>query len=239
MSTPSSETELAAACPDAELPRPVLLIDNYDSFVFNLSRYVVELGMATRVLRNDAMSAAQLIQLRPAAVIISPGPCGPEQAGVCVELIRRCPPSIPLLGVCLGHQCLAVAWGGAIQRSVQPVHGRTSLVRHDGGDLWSGLPNPLRATRYHSLEVDRSRLPAELEVTAETEDGIVMGLRHRSRPQWGVQFHPESILTQGGHQLLGQFLLRAGLPCRSWASTELPPVSDDCLARDLPGPLHW
>ena len=187
----------------------ILLIDNYDSFVFNLARYVEELGVETRVVRNDAITIAGIRDLEPQAVILSPGPCGPAESGICLDAIRELGPSIPMLGVCLGHQAIAHALGGRVMESGAPVHGRSSLVTHTGTGLFEGLPNPLQVGRYHSLIADPGSLPADLDVTAWTDDGAIMGLEHRRWPMAAVQFHPESILTLRGHQLLANFLARA------------------------------
>lgn len=190
----------------------IVLIDNYDSFVYNLSRYLVEMGCETRVIRNDHTTLAQLRSLDPQAVVVSPGPGAPRQAGISVEVVRELGAHIPMCGVCLGHQAVVAAFGGEIVRSGEPVHGRTSLVHHNGQRLFAGVPNPLQATRYHSLIVAPDSLPECLDVTARTEDGIVMAVEHRSRPVFGVQFHPESVLTQCGHQLLANFLELSGIP---------------------------
>lgn len=190
----------------------LLLIDNYDSFAYNLARYLIELGCEVLVVRNDAISVDQVRQLSPEAVVISPGPCTPKEAGVSCDLIRELAPVTPILGVCLGHQAIAAALGGSIVRAPEPVHGRTSNVYHDGADLFAGLPNPMRATRYHSLIVDEATLPSELIVTGRTKEGIPMALRHRNWPLFGVQFHPESVLTQQGRLLLGNFLALAKIP---------------------------
>jgi anthranilate synthase/aminodeoxychorismate synthase-like glutamine amidotransferase len=189
----------------------ILLIDNYDSFVFNLARYFVLLGHETLVVRNDALEPADLVRLRPQAVVLSPGPCGPEQAGCCMELVRRYHEQIPILGVCLGHQTIAAALGGRVVRAAQPMHGRASEVYHGGQGIFAGLASPLLAGRYHSLVVDEASLPPCLEATAHTADGVVMALAHRSLPVVGVQFHPESILTPLGPYLLATFLRLAGL----------------------------
>ncbi|MEZ6055427.1 MAG: aminodeoxychorismate/anthranilate synthase component II [Planctomycetaceae bacterium] len=186
--------------------RLILLIDNYDSFVYNLARYVAELGGDAVVLRNDAATVDELIALQPQGVILSPGPCTPGEAGVCVEVVRRLAGKLPILGVCLGHQAISAAFGGDIIRAPEPVHGRTSLVKHEGAGLFAGLPNPMVATRYHSLVIDETTLPEELRVVARSEEGIIMGVEHRTMAVYGVQFHPESILTQGGHHLLANFL---------------------------------
>jgi anthranilate synthase/aminodeoxychorismate synthase-like glutamine amidotransferase len=200
----------------------ILLVDNYDSFVYNLARYLAELGCATRVVRNDAVTVAEVDRMVPEAIVISPGPCTPAEAGISVELIRELGPRIPTIGVCLGHQALAAALGGNIIRAPEPVHGRTSLVRHHGERLFAGLPNPLRATRYHSLIADEKTLPAELRVVARTADGIPMALEHATWPAFGVQFHPESILTDSGHRLMANFLSLAGLPVRGTATGDRP-----------------
>jgi anthranilate synthase/aminodeoxychorismate synthase-like glutamine amidotransferase len=198
----------------------ILLIDNYDSFVFNLARYVTEQGVEAEVVRNDAISVEQAINSNPSAIILSPGPCTPTEAGICVELVRRTAGIIPLLGVCLGHQAIAAAFGADIIRAPEPVHGRTSLVTHDGSRLFAGLPSPLRVTRYHSLVVDEPSIPGELQVTSRTSDGLIMALEHRQHPTFGVQFHPESILTQIGNDLLRNFLHLANL------ATPLSPAGD-------------
>ena len=182
-----------------------LLIDNYDSFTYNLWHYLGELGAEVVVRRNDALSVGEALALRPQGIVISPGPSDPDRAGICLDLVRRAG-RVPVLGVCLGHQAIGQAFGGIVTRAKVPMHGKVSAIRHDGTGLFAGLPNPLAATRYHSLIVDRTSLPATLAVTAETEDGLVMGLAHRERPVHGVQFHPESIASQGGHDLLRNFL---------------------------------
>jgi anthranilate synthase component 2 len=187
----------------------ILVIDNYDSFTYNLVHYLNELGAETRVHRNDDMSAEAALALRPDAVLLSPGPCSPDEAGICLELLRRAPDDLPILGVCLGHQSIGQAFGGRVVRAKALMHGKTSAIRHSGKGVFSDLPNPFTATRYHSLAVEQASLPDSLEVTAWTDDGEIMGLQHRTRPVHGVQFHPESIATEGGHKLLGNFLERA------------------------------
>ncbi len=188
----------------------VLVVDNYDSFTYNLVQYVAELGAEPDVRRNDRISVEEGAALAPEAVIISPGPGRPEDAGICVELIRRVGPRVPILGVCLGHQAIGVAYGAAVDLAPRLIHGKTSAIRHTGGALYAGVPNPFVATRYHSLCVCRDGLPGDLEVTAEAcDDGVIMGLRHRRHPVEGVQFHPESILTEHGKRLLGNFLASA------------------------------
>ena len=176
----------------------ILLIDNYDSFVFNLARYVGELGCAWRVVRNDAVSVADVQKLQPRAIILSPGPCTPNEAGISVPLVHELGATIPMLGVCLGHQSLAAAFGGKIVRAAEPVHGKSSLVDHEGEGLFIGLPNPLSAARYHSLIVDESSLPASLRVTARTSEGVLMAIEHHRLPLYGVQFHPEMQTEPAG-----------------------------------------
>lgn len=193
----------------------ILLIDNYDSFVFNLARYFQRLGQVTQVVRNTAIDVDGVRALRPDAVVLSPGPCTPREAGCSLEVVRQLADEAPMLGVCLGHQVIAAAFGGRIVRAQEPVHGRTSPIRHDGRGIFAGLPNPIVGCRYHSLVVDRASLPGTLEVAAWTEDGTVMAIRHRQRPIVGLQFHPESILTDCGYPLLAAFLRLAGLAAPS------------------------
>jgi anthranilate synthase component II len=184
----------------------ILLIDNYDSFTYNLFHFLGELGEAVTVVRNDKISAADALKLRPNAIVLSPGPCDPDKAGICLELIRAAAGRLPILGVCLGHQAIGQAFGGRIVRAPLPMHGKLSLVNHLGTSVFHRLPNRFAATRYHSLMVDRATLPDELEITAETDDGVIMGLAHRRHPVHGVQFHPESIASEHGHALLRNFL---------------------------------
>ena len=184
----------------------VLLLDNYDSFTFNLFHYLRELGAEVDVLRNDAATPGEALAMGPDAVVISPGPCDPDRAGITLGLVAEAARVCPVLGVCLGHQAIGQAFGGRVGRAPAPVHGKTSLIHHDGTGLFRGLPNPFRATRYHSLVVERDGMPAELIPNAWTDDGLVMGLRHASLPVHGVQFHPESIETAAGHDLLRNFL---------------------------------
>ncbi|MDZ4349369.1 MAG: aminodeoxychorismate/anthranilate synthase component II [Xanthomonadaceae bacterium] len=189
----------------------LLMIDNYDSFTYNLVQYLQELGEEVRVVRNDELSVAEIARLAPERIVISPGPCTPNEAGVSVELVATLAGRIPILGVCLGHQAIGQAFGGTVVRARQIMHGKTSMMRHSGRGVFSALPDPFEATRYHSLVVERDSLPDCLEITAwtETADGgfdEIMGLRHRTLPVEGVQFHPESILTQHGHALLRNFL---------------------------------
>jgi anthranilate synthase/aminodeoxychorismate synthase-like glutamine amidotransferase len=190
----------------------ILLIDNYDSFVENLARYLRRLGQQTVCVRNDSLTAEEALLRRPDAIVLSPGPCTPSEAGCSVELVQKAAGRVPLLGVCLGHQTVAAAFGARIVRAPVPIHGRASQVMHNGEGLFEGLPSPLNVGRYHSLMVDESSLPAELEVTARSLDGLVMACRHRHWPVYGVQFHPESILTDGGYAMLLNFLRIAGLP---------------------------
>jgi anthranilate synthase component 2 len=184
----------------------LLMIDNYDSFTYNLVQYFGELGEEVAVYRNDKITLEEITALRPARIVVSPGPCSPEEAGISVAAIRQFAGKIPLLGVCLGHQSIGAAFGGRIVGSSHLMHGKTSPIHHNGRELFLGLPDPFEATRYHSLVVERSTLPACLEVTAWVEEGEIMALRHRDLPLWGVQFHPESILTVGGMDLLRNFL---------------------------------
>jgi anthranilate synthase/aminodeoxychorismate synthase-like glutamine amidotransferase len=184
----------------------ILVIDNYDSFTFNLVQYLGELGAEVVVRRNDEIDVAGLRALRPERIVISPGPCTPDEAGISCEVIRAFGATVPLLGVCLGHQCLGQVYGGRVVRAGRLMHGKTSPIRHDGQGVFRGLPNPFEATRYHSLLVERSTLPPELIVAADTAEGEIMGLRHAAHPVHGVQFHPESILTPCGKDLLANFL---------------------------------
>lgn len=184
----------------------LLLIDNYDSFTWNLAQYFGELGAQVKVVRNDEVTAAQIAAWRPEYLVISPGPCSPREAGISVEVIERFAGEIPIFGVCLGHQAIGAAFGGRVVHAKRLMHGKTSPVFHRGEGVFEGLPNPVECTRYHSLAVERESLPECLEVTAWTEDGEIMGLRHRTLPVEGVQFHPESILTRHGHEMLANFL---------------------------------
>ena len=184
----------------------LLLIDNYDSFTYNLAHFLGELGAAVTVERNDAITVDALLDAAPEAVVMSPGPCDPDRAGICLELVERAAGRIPLLGVCLGHQAIGQAFGGRVVRAPYVMHGKLSPVRHTGAGVFRGLPNPFQATRYHSLTVERESLPDCLEITAETDDGVILGLAHRELPVHGVQFHPESIASEQGHALLKNFL---------------------------------
>lgn len=183
-----------------------LLIDNYDSFTYNLVHYLGELGAEVTVRRNDAISVAEALALGDEGIVLSPGPCDPDRAGICLDVIKAAAGKRPLLGVCLGHQAIGQAFGGRVVRAAVPMHGKVSQIRHDGSGLFEGLPSPIAATRYHSLVVERDTLPDCLRVTAETDDGLIMGLAHRILPVHGVQFHPESIASVGGHDILRNFL---------------------------------
>jgi anthranilate synthase component 2 len=184
----------------------ILVVDNYDSFTWNLVHYLAELGAETRVVRNDGLTAAEAWALKPEAVLLSPGPCTPNEAGICLSLLESAPLEMPIFGVCLGHQAMGQAFGGDVIRAKALMHGKTSPIEHEGKSVFAGLPSPFTATRYHSLAVKRETLPEVLEVTAWTADGEIMGLAHKTRPIHGVQFHPESIATEHGHDLLANFL---------------------------------
>jgi anthranilate synthase component 2 len=186
----------------------LLMIDNYDSFTYNLVQYLGELGQEVKVIRNDEMTVDAIENLAPERIVVSPGPCTPNEAGVSLELIKRLAGRVPILGVCLGHQAIGQAFGGRIVHAKTLMHGKVSRIHHAGTGVFAGLPSPYDATRYHSLAIERASCPADLEVTAWTEDGEIMGVRHRSLPVEGVQFHPESILTEHGHALLRNFLSR-------------------------------
>ena len=184
----------------------IVLIDNYDSFTFNLFHYLGGLGADVVVHRNDKISAAEVAASEPEAIVLSPGPCTPNEAGICLDLIKKASPTIPILGVCLGHQAIGQVLGGEVIRAPLPMHGKLSDIHHEGGGMFRGINGAFKATRYHSLIVDRASIPDTVKVTAETSDGIVMGMSHRSRPLHGVQFHPESILSDHGHRILQNFL---------------------------------
>ena len=190
----------------------LVLIDNYDSFTYNLVHFLGELGAETRVYRNAAITPAGVLELAPDAIVLSPGPCDPDKAGICLDLVAAAAGKLPMLGVCLGHQSIGQAFGAAIVRAPVLMHGKLSAVSHSGAPLFAGIPSPFQATRYHSLIVERDSLPDALQISAETEDGIIMGLSHRELPIHGVQFHPESIASEHGHALLANFLELAG--CR-------------------------
>ena len=187
----------------------IILIDNYDSFTWNLYHYLGELGAETVVHRNDAVSVGQVLSARPEAIVLSPGPCTPNEAGICLDLISEAGGKVPILGVCLGHQAIGQAYGGRVVRAAMLMHGKLSRIRHDGRGVFRGIPDSFEATRYHSLIVERASLPDCLEVTAETDDGVVMGFSHKTHPVHGVQFHPESIASEHGHTLLRNFIALA------------------------------
>ncbi len=201
----------------------ILLVDNYDSFVFNLARYFERLGQSTVVVRNDAVTIEGIAAQGPDAIVLSPGPCTPQEAGGSIEIVRHFASSVPILGICLGHQAIGAALGGRVVRAAEPVHGRTSPIHHNEQGVFAGLPNPLVASRYHSLAVERASLPESLQVTAWTADQEVMAVAHRDWPVVGVQFHPESILTDVGYRLLAGFLRLASLP----VPAALPTIDDE------------
>ena len=184
----------------------ILIIDNYDSFTYNLVHYLQELGEEVLVKRNDALTAAEAIALQPDAIVLSPGPCTPNEAGICLELLETAPETLPILGVCLGHQSMGQAYGGKVIQAKDIMHGKTCTIINTGGGLFAGLPKEFLATRYHSLAVERASLPAELVVDAQTADGEIMAMHHATRPSYGLQFHPESIASEHGHALLAKFL---------------------------------
>jgi anthranilate synthase/aminodeoxychorismate synthase-like glutamine amidotransferase len=203
----------------------ILLIDNYDSFVYNLARYVQELGGEPLVRRHDAIGVEEILSLAPSHIIISPGPCSPAEAGISTDVVRRVGPHIPILGVCLGHQCIGAAYGAEIVRAGSPMHGKTSPIHHSGTGLFAGLPNPFTATRYHSLVIAPASVPPSLRITATSEDGEIMAVQHVEHPVHGVQFHPESVLTEHGYRLLDHFLHGVQVPPRT-----LPQAADRVLA---------
>jgi anthranilate synthase component 2 len=189
----------------------ILFVDNYDSFVYNLVHYVEDFGVPTDVVRNDALTVEQALKRKPKAIILSPGPCTPNEAGICLPLLKQAPHDLPILGVCLGHQAMGQAFGGNVISAKAIMHGKVSDVRHMGRGLFRGLPSPFKATRYHSLAVKRETFPDDFTIDAETEDGEVMGMSHKMRPLFGVQFHPESIASEHGHAMIANFLVAAGL----------------------------
>jgi anthranilate synthase/aminodeoxychorismate synthase-like glutamine amidotransferase len=218
----------------------ILLIDNYDSFVHNLARYLAEMGCQTQVVRNDAASVAEIAAWQPEAIIISPGPCTPNEAGISIELVKRLGGQIPILGVCLGHQAICAALGGRVIRAPAPVHGHAAEIYHTGAGLFEGLPSPFLAARYHSLIVEEQSLPAVLKITARTTDGIPMAMRHANLKIWGVQFHPESVLTQFGQRLLANFLNLAGVCCQAPGPGDLVETREAASVSINAGrPLTW
>jgi para-aminobenzoate synthetase component 2 len=208
----------------------VLVIDNYDSFVYNLVQYLGQLGVDCEVRRNDEITVADIGRVGPDAILLSPGPGTPERAGICLDVIRECGPHLPLFGVCLGHQAFGAAYGATVTRAPELLHGKTSQVHHEGAGVLAGLPDPFTATRYHSLAVVASTLPDEIEITGRTESGVVMAMRHRTLPIEGVQFHPESVLTQGGHLMLANWLVGAGYAA---AAERAPALAAEVEARRL------
>ena len=219
----------------------ILLIDNYDSFVYNLARYVRELGETPLVRRHDAVSVDQILAMAPSHIIISPGPCSPKEAGISTDVVRRLGSSIPVLGVCLGHQCIGAAYGGEIVRAGAPMHGKISRIHHSGVGLFSGLPSPFSATRYHSLVIAPASVPSSLQVTATSEDGEIMAVQHAEYPVYGVQFHPESVLTEHGYRLLDHFL--HGVPATPRAvpqtadGASVPPHFETSTLASAPPPV--
>ncbi len=201
------------------------LIDNYDSFTYNLVHFLGELGAETRVYRNDQVTVDDVLAEQPEAIVLSPGPCDPDRAGICLDLIRRAAAAVPILGVCLGHQAIGQVFGGRVVRAPYLMHGKLSKIRHDGKGVFAGLPQDFSATRYHSLVVDRPTLPKDLRITAETADGIIMGVQHTSYPVHGVQFHPESIASEHGHRLLSNFLDLARVERRARGGSEREQLS--------------
>jgi anthranilate synthase/aminodeoxychorismate synthase-like glutamine amidotransferase len=220
----------------------ILLIDNYDSFVYNLARYVRELGETPLVRRHDAVDVDEILRLRPSHIIISPGPCSPKEAGISTEVVQRVGQSIPILGVCLGHQCIGAAYGGEIVRAGHPMHGKISRIHHTGRGLFSGLPSPFIATRYHSLVIAPASVPPGLIVTATSEDGEIMAVQHAEHPVYGLQFHPESVLTEHGYRLLDHFL--HGVPTtprpvpQAADGVLVPPSSERSTLASAPPPVE-
>ncbi|MBF0166558.1 MAG: aminodeoxychorismate/anthranilate synthase component II [Alphaproteobacteria bacterium] len=196
----------------------LLLIDNYDSFTWNLVQYLGDLGSEVEVKRNDALTVAQALALHPKAIVLSPGPCDPDKAGICLPLIKAAAGEIPLLGVCLGHQAIGQAFGGQVVRAPKPMHGKMDLIHHKQKGLFQGIPTPFKATRYHSLIVERTTLPDCLDITGESADGLIMAMAHKTLPVFGVQFHPESIASEHGHDLLANFLTLSGIPVQKKAA---------------------
>lgn len=214
----------------------ILVIDNYDSFVHNLARYFVQLGQDTVVRRNDAISMDGIVQLNPAAIVLSPGPCTPNEAGICREIVTQMAASVPILGVCLGHQAIVAALGGRVIRAAKPMHGRASSITHRGEGLFDGLPSPFQVGRYHSLIADVETLPDGLQIDATAPDGTIMAVSHREWPLYGVQFHPESVLTEHGYRLLTNFLTSAGLKTNGLAFSAVAPAS---VPQVTPGSSYW
>ena len=200
------QSNVNSTAPIKKCDSPIIVIDNYDSFTYNLAQYFGELGQEVEVVRNDAIDLAGIHALKPERIVVSPGPCTPSEAGISVPLIKEFAGKLPILGVCLGHQSIGAAFGGNIVRAKRVMHGKTSIVTHNQQDFFAEIPTPFTVARYHSLVIDRETMPKELLITAESDDGEIMGLRHKTLPIWGVQFHPESIITEHGHDLLKNFL---------------------------------
>lgn len=199
----------------------ILLIDNYDSFTYNLVHYFGELGADIEVHRNDTLSVDEALALKPEAIVLSPGPCDPDKAGICLELVERAAGKIPIFGVCLGHQAIGQVFGGKVIRAPLCMHGKMSQITHEGKGVFAGLPNGFQATRYHSLTLDPDQIPDCLEITARSEDGVIMGIQHKEMPIYGVQFHPESIASEHGHDILANFMKLAGLKVKDLKTKEL------------------
>ncbi|MBA2115201.1 anthranilate synthase component II [Bremerella alba] len=217
----------------------ILVIDNYDSFVHNLARYFRQLGQEVVVRRNDAVTVDQIKQLKPAAIVLSPGPCTPTESGVCLDVVRQLHASVPMLGVCLGHQAIVAALGGRIVRAGRPLHGQASRVTHDGRGVFGGLPSPMQVGRYHSLIAERESLPPCLQVDAQTDDDTIMAVSHEALPVVGVQFHPESVLTEHGYALLANFLRMAGLTSPSSVDVAMPKIAIPGSGAFAQGDVYW
>jgi anthranilate synthase component II len=219
---------------DNDAIQMILLIDNYDSFVFNLARHFERLGQETLVVRNDAIGVPEIVRLAPDAIVISPGPCTPSAAGCSVDVVQQLHQDFPLLGICLGHQAIGAALGARIVRANEPLHGRTSVIRHNGLGEFAGLSNPLSVCRYHSLAIDEATLPSAIEVTARASDGTIMAIAHRHLPVVGLQFHPEAILTESGYEILAGFLRRCDLDAANPIGLALSERAPEQVARPLP-----
>lgn len=217
----------------------ILVIDNYDSFVHNLARYVRQLGQETVVRRNDAIGIGEIRELKPSAIVLSPGPCTPTESGICQDLVVQLSATTPILGVCLGHQAIVAALGGKVVRAAHPMHGRASLVKHNGEGLFAGVPSPFQVGRYHSLIAERDSLPDSLRIDATTEAGTIMAVSHTDWPLYGVQFHPESVLTQHGYQLLANFLRIAGLSVPEKDAIALTKDVSGSSAMSTAGQAYW
>ncbi len=217
----------------------ILVIDNYDSFVHNLARYFRQLGQETTVRRNDAVTIDDIQQLKPDAIVLSPGPCTPTESGICIEVVRKFHTAVPILGVCLGHQAIVAALGGKVVRSNRPMHGQASLITHNGDGVFQKLPTPMQVGRYHSLVAEPESLPRCLRVDAQTENGTIMAVSHESFPVVGVQFHPESVLTEHGYALLANFLRLAGLPLASEVNIAMPKIAIPGGGALSEGDVYW